>query len=71
MRWRQLALVEESRDLGAALTAVNRAVEDAPDDWRTWVVAARIRTKAGDVRGGASALRRAQRLNPRTPLLRD
>ncbi len=69
--WLQLALVEESHDLGRALTAVNRAVEDAPDDWRAWVVAARIRTKAGDVAGGARALRRARELNPRTELLKD
>lgn len=68
--WLQLALVEERRDLGAAVAAADRAVAKAPEDWRAWLVAGRLRAKAGRVEDAARALEEATRLNPRTPLLR-
>lgn len=64
----QLALVEERRDLANAVPAVDEAVERGPDDWRAWLTAARIKTKAGDVPGARAALARARALNPRSPL---
>jgi hypothetical protein len=68
--WLQLALVEELRDLGVARRAVDEALERASEDWRVWVVAARLRTKAGDVRGALLALRRARALSRHLPVLR-
>jgi hypothetical protein len=65
----QLALVEELRDLSAAERALGEALERSPDDWRLWLVAARLRTKSGDIPGAREALGRAQELNPRSPTL--
>ncbi|MBS1868988.1 MAG: O-antigen ligase family protein [Actinobacteria bacterium] len=56
----QLALVEERRrDLPAALRAASQALARAPSDWRAWVVAARLRVKAGDLSGARAAVMRA------------
>ncbi|HYH57812.1 MAG TPA: O-antigen ligase family protein [Thermoleophilaceae bacterium] len=65
----QLALLEERRDLAAALGHVEQAISRAPDDWRIWLVAARLRTRAGDVDGARQALATARRLNPRAEFL--
>ena len=65
----QLALLEETRDLPAALAYIDQALDRAPDDWRIWVVASRLRVRAGDIDGGRRALRMARRLNPRAPFL--
>jgi hypothetical protein len=65
----QLALVEELEgDLGAALRATGEALERSPEDWRLWLVEARLRTKSGDVRAARRALARARALNPRSPI---
>ncbi|MEX0817896.1 MAG: O-antigen ligase family protein [Gaiellales bacterium] len=65
----QLALVQEvAGDLDAALESVQEAAARDPIDWRIWLVAARIETKAGDFRGAAESLRRAEELNPRSEL---
>jgi tetratricopeptide (TPR) repeat protein len=66
----QLALVEELRGSRAALRAVDEALERAPEDWRVWVVATRLRTKAGDIPGAILALRRVQALTRSLPVLR-
>jgi O-antigen ligase len=65
----QLALIEETRDLPAALAYVNQALDRASDDWRIWVVAARLRVRAGDIDGARRALQMARRLNPRAEFL--
>jgi tetratricopeptide (TPR) repeat protein len=67
--WLQLALVEESGDLQAARRAADEAIERSPEDWRIWLVAARLRTKAGDIGGALSALRHARRLSRQLPPL--
>jgi hypothetical protein len=67
----QLALLEETRDLPAALSYIDQALDRAPDDWRIWVVASRLRVRAGDIDGGERALRMARRLNPRAAFLPD
>ncbi len=65
----QLALVEELRgDLAAARRAAAAAADRSPDDWRIWLVTARLRTRAGDVDGARRALERVRTLNPRSPL---
>lgn len=65
----QLALVEEQ---AGRLRGASRHIEDALErdssDWSTWLVAARIQTKAGSIRAGRRSLRRAQALNPKSAL---
>ncbi len=63
----QLALVEELRgNLPAALRAVEAARARAPQDWRTWLVLARLRAKAGDAAGARRALERLGCVGPRS-----
>jgi O-Antigen ligase len=65
----QLALVSElAGDLPRARTEIRRAIARDRDDWRLWLVAARIATHAGAVAEGERALARARDLNPRSPL---
>jgi O-antigen ligase len=65
----QLALVAERQGLlRTASTAVGEATDRAPEDWRLWLVRARIETKRGMVKAGVQSLRRARSLNPRSPL---
>jgi tetratricopeptide (TPR) repeat protein len=65
----QLALLEERRDLGAANDNIDEAIERAPDDWRVWLVAARLRTRSGDLAGAVEALSEVRTLNPRAYFL--
>ncbi len=66
----QLALVEEGAgDLPAAREDLDEAIQRARDDWRLWLVAARIETKAGRIDEAQAALEQARELNPRTPIL--
>jgi hypothetical protein len=61
----QLALVEERRgNLPAAMRSASQALARAPSDWQIWLVAARLRTKAGDVAGARRALAQLRCLNP-------
>jgi hypothetical protein len=65
----QLALVaEQQAKLGTALSAIEKATDRAPDDWRLWLVRSRLETKSGMVKAGVESLRRARKLNPRSPL---
>jgi hypothetical protein len=66
----QLALVHErGGDLAAARRAAGEAAERDSEDWRVWLVVTRLAVKDGDVEAARRALRRARRLNPRSPLL--
>ncbi len=68
----QLALVQEQRrDLRAARKWIAEAIERNSIDWRFWLVAARIETKAGDVARARASLLRAKALNPRSPLFAE
>lgn len=71
----QLALLEEQQgNLGAANRHVEDALERDRSGWSTWLVAARVQTKAGFIRRGRRSLRQAERLNRRSQLfeaLRD
>lgn len=68
----QLALVhEEQGDLPAARAHAADAIDRDEADWRLRVVAARLATKSGDLRAARAALAAAQRLNPRSPVLRS
>jgi hypothetical protein len=65
----QLALLEEQEgNLRAANRYVGEALERDPSDWSTWLVAARVQTKAGFIRRGRRSLRQAERLNRRSEL---
>ncbi len=68
----QLALVEEhAGDIDAALATITEACERASNDWRVWLVRARIETKAGRPLEAQRSLKRAVALNPRSKLFRD
>lgn len=65
----QLALVaEQAGDLAAAHTWISDALARDDGDWRLWLVAGRIEAKQGLVRLAGQSLRRAVKLNPRSPL---
>jgi O-antigen ligase len=67
----QLALVQEQRsELRAAEKSIRAAIDRTARDWRLWLVAARIQTKAGEVHFARQSLARAKALNPRSPLFR-
>jgi hypothetical protein len=68
----QLALVQEQRgELRAARKWIGEAIERNPIDWRLWLVAARIETKADELPAARRSLRRAEALNPRSPLFAE
>ena len=65
----QVALVkEQANDLVGARDWIERAIHRDTLNWRLWLVAARVETKAGDVESAATSLERAAALNPRSPL---
>ncbi len=58
----QLALLaEQSRDLRGARGWIDQAIKRDHLDWRLWLVAARLATKAGDVERGAEGSRPGDR----------
>ena len=65
----QLALVQE---LGGrtdeALASIETALEHDQSDWRLWLVAARIQTKAGEIADARESLAKARELNPKSQL---
>jgi Flp pilus assembly protein TadD len=67
----QLALVRERRgDLDGARRAAGEAADRDGEDWRVWLVVARLALRDEDVPGARRALRRARTLNPRSPIFR-
>jgi tetratricopeptide (TPR) repeat protein len=68
----QQALVEERLGrLRQARSSVGQAIERDGEDWRLWLVAARLDTKLGQIEQASRALARAAALNPRSPLFRS
>lgn len=64
----QEAQVEELRgDSVAARSALDEALERAPEDWRIWLVDARLRAAAGDPLGSLESTNRSNRLRPKVP----
>ena len=61
-------LREQLHELPAARAEIVSAVRRDPQDWRLWLVRARIETQLGLVQAAASSLHRAAELNPRSPL---
>ena len=67
----QLALVsEEIGALPVARTWIGEAIARDREDWRLWLVAARVETKLGHVAAAERSLNRAVELNPRSPLFK-
>jgi len=67
----QEALVQERLgDLVNARVALSEARERAPEDWRLWLIEARLRRAQGDEPGALAASERARQLNPRSPIFR-
>jgi len=65
----QLALVAERiGDVAAARRWIGDAIDRDEEDWRLWLVAARLERKAGKTAAAADSLERAIDLNPRSPL---
>lgn len=68
----QLALVEEaSGHLARARQWIAEAIARDREDWRLWLVAARLETKVGAIGAAQRSLARAADLNPRSPLFSD
>jgi hypothetical protein len=68
----QLALVsEQAGSLQAARAWIGRAIDRSRNDWRLWLVAARIDTKLGRPQAARHELDRAIELNPRSPLFEN
>jgi tetratricopeptide (TPR) repeat protein len=66
----QRALVEElTGNFPAAHMAIRHALERDAEDWRLWIVAARIETKVGAFREAQRSLARAIELNPNSRIL--
>jgi tetratricopeptide (TPR) repeat protein len=69
--WVQLGLVyERDKRLGEARSALLSATERAPQDWRTWVVLARVEHEAGLQDDAIASLGTARRLTPRAAIFR-
>jgi O-antigen ligase len=65
----QQALVLELKgEYASAAGATRRAAENAPSDWSTWLVLARIEAERGHVDSALAAYRKARSLDPRDPL---
>ena len=65
----QLALVYElGGRIDEARNAIETAISKDDDDWRLWLVAARIQTKAGAITEARQSLQKAEELNPKSDL---
>jgi len=68
--YQQIALVHEQvGDTAAARTAIGDAIERDADDWRLWLVAARLEATDGDDERSQASFERALELFPRSTLL--
>jgi O-antigen ligase len=66
----QLALIDESaRRYTAAHAAIESGLDRQKDDWRLWIVAARIEKHLGDLDSAKQSRDRAVALNPRSAAL--
>jgi len=68
-RLQRALVLEEAGSLAGAATAAKAATAAEPANWRTWFVLARIDARRGEDAAAVAALRRAKRLNPRSPIL--
>jgi O-Antigen ligase/Tetratricopeptide repeat len=65
----QIALVQElGGRIDEARTSIETALEKDQEDWRLWLLAARIQTKAGAIAEARQSLAKAEELNPKSDL---
>ena len=65
----QLALVyESSGHIPKARTWITRALAHDNNDWRLWLISARLAVKAGDIPAARTSLDQARSLNPRSAI---
>jgi O-antigen ligase len=65
----QIALVQElGGRIDEARDSIETALEKDQADWRLWLVAARIQTKAGAIAEARESLAKAEELNPKSDL---
>jgi hypothetical protein len=70
-RMQEALVLEAAGELGPAAAAARSATSDAPTDWQTWLVRARIDARRGATAAALDELRRARRLNPRSTLFQQ
>ncbi len=68
-RLQQALVLEAAGALRRAASAARAAAAEEPTNWRPWFVLARISARRGQDATALAQLRRARRLNPRSPLL--
>jgi hypothetical protein len=68
-RLQQALVLEQAGALSDASLAARAAAAEEPTNWRTWFTLARIDAKIGNTDVAINELRKARRLNPRSPLL--
>lgn len=64
----QALIYEQAGDLRPARALAVDATEAEPENWKPWLIRARIETKLGRIRSGLRSYRRARDLNPMSPL---
>jgi cytochrome c-type biogenesis protein CcmH/NrfG len=67
-RLQQALVLELSGDLDEAAAAARDATREDPDNWRNWLVLARLEAERGRAADAVDAYRKARSLNPRSPL---
>jgi hypothetical protein len=68
-RLQQALVLEQAGALSDASVAARAAAAEEPTNWRTWFTLARIDARLGNADVAINELRKARRLNPRSPLL--
>ena len=68
-RLQQALVLEAAGALPRAASAARAATAEEPTNWRPWFVLARISARRGQDAIALAQLRKARRLNPRSPLL--
>lgn len=70
-RLQRALVLEGTGDSDGARAAIAAAIERESEDWRLWLVRARIERAAGDLEGSRLSLERAETLNPRSPIFAE
>ncbi len=64
----QALVLEQGGDLNGAAAAAQEAVARDRNDWRNWLILARIKAEQGQTGPALAAYRHAKAENPRSPL---
>jgi hypothetical protein len=69
-RLQQALVLELSGDLDGAAAAAREATREESDNWRNWLVLARLEAERGRAAEAVDAYRKARSLNPQSPLFK-